>query len=134
MSSIEIDSAALIEAFTPQTPEPTRIEVSAAPSEAFPALVASLAAITERLVVTEGALVAVMERLALIASAEPPIVNVTVPETVVHVHVPETIIPATPAPIVNIELPATRKTVKFERSLMGTIEGATVEEEVEDGG
>jgi len=137
VGSLEIDTEALKASFSNGSPEPVRIEVGALPNEALPALVASLEAISERLVATEGALDTVLEKLALIAAPEPPVVTVNVPETVVHVHVPETVIPeprveiTTPAPIVNVELPTVRKTVKFERSLMGSIEGATVEEEVE---
>ena len=138
-AAMEVDSAELIAAFqSSSAPEPVRIEVGGIPNDALPALVASLEALSERLFTTESALGDVVERLALIASVEPPIVNVNVPETVVHVHVPDFPEPrveiTTPAPVVNIELPTVRKTIKFERSLMGSIEGATVEEEIDHGG
>lgn len=118
---------------------PLRIELGGVPDETLPVLVESLTAISDRLAETEGALALVMEKLTLLASVEPPVVNVSVPEPVVNITVPEPVVNVnvpearveitTPAPVVNVELPPSRKTVRFERSLMGAIESATVEEE-----
>lgn len=119
---------------------PLRIELGGVPDETLPVLVASLTAISDRLAETEGALALVMEKLALLASAEPPVVNVSVPEPVVNITVPEPVVNVnvpearveitTPTPVVNVELPPVRKTVTFERdALSGSVTGAVVEED-----
>lgn len=131
---------------------PMRIEVSSAVDEA---LVASLDAMTQRLLMTEETLGKVVELLgsmtasaqderesfrealtAAVQAREAPVVTVNVPEQetpIVNVTVPESQVSITnPSPIVNVTLPSTRKTVTFERDpLTGSVSKAQVEEEVE---
>jgi hypothetical protein len=130
-------------------PPVTRVEVIAPTDSAAPALVASIEAITERLLATEDALNNVTDTLAKIAQAYltdraeltaalTAAVAQPAPEApIVHVNVP-----TQEAPVVNVAAPdvpdvhvtfqapeSTRKrTVKFDRDLSGRIEAAEIEE------
>jgi hypothetical protein len=78
------------------------------------------------------------ELRAAAQGAEPPVVNVTVPEPVVNVDVaaaaaaPPAVEVSCPQPVVNVEVsqPARRKRVSFERDLSGRIVSAEITEEV----
>lgn len=126
-----------------------RVEIVAQNDSVGPALVASIEAISERLITTEDTLRHVTETLVRIAETvvadrqellaaltaaaqapapEAPVVHVHAaeqPAPVVHVDVP-----AQPAPEVNVtlEAPKQKRTVKFNRDLMGRIEDAEIEE------
>lgn len=150
--SLEIDTSALMEEFYPEPQQTLKIEVA----DASDALVSSMNALMERMVSTEerqGEIIQALmdltehmksDREALTAALQiEPVINVTVPETVVNVpetvvnvHVPETVVNVSPAPApeVNVHLPSSRRTVKVERDpLTGLISSANVEE-VEGGG
>jgi hypothetical protein len=128
-------------------PAAQRIEIASAPSELDPGLVASVQSISDRLLQTEenvASVVLLLKQLvddvrmdrtafqdALTAAVsnfpapipqEPPVVNVTVPETVVQVTTPE--------PVVNVtvEDSTSRRAVTFNRDLAGRIVGAEVVE------
>jgi hypothetical protein len=138
---------------------PMRVEIAAATSSADDALLASIAALTDRLEKADEIMASMVDALgkvvetqnadrdaltqALTAAANQPepVVNVYVPEIVVpeqppatvNVHVPKTklLIPAQPSPVVNVTLPGTKKTVKFTRNLQGEVEQAEIVEDLE---
>jgi hypothetical protein len=138
---------------------PMRVEIAAATSSADDALLASIAALTDRLEKADEIMASMVDALgkvvetqnadrdaltqALTADANQPepVVNVYVPEIVVpeqppatvNVHVPKTklLIPAQPSPVVNVTLPGTKKTVKFTRNLQGEVEQAEIVEDLE---
>ena len=130
-------------------PQAAQVEIVSVPHPLDEVLVASVGEISERLVRTEEILASAVDALgkmveemqhdretfreALTAAAQQPTpeVTVNVPEQPVVVNVPEAsvnVAPA-PAPVVNIEMPASHKTVTFTRNLQGEIEQAEIVEE-----
>ena len=130
-------------------PQAAKVELVSVPHPLDEVLVASVVEIQERLERTESILAGAVDalgkmleamqhdretfRAALTAAAQQPTpeVTVNVPEPVVNVTVPEAsvnVAPA-PAPVVNIEMPASHKTVTFTRNLQGEIEQAEIVEE-----
>lgn len=149
---LEMDTSALEDELYPEQPTPPiRIEVGAASNEITEALVASMNSLADRIqaqadltaeqaerqeLIAEvlGDLAALVKQdreaftAALVAMSEAikqqpePVVNVTVPETVVNVAAP-------PAPQVDVHLPASSRTVTVKRDpLSGLISSADVVE------
>lgn len=149
---LEMDTSALEDELYPeQTTPPIRIEVGAASNEITEALVASMNSLADRIqaqadlaaeqaerqeLIAEvlGGLAALVKQdreaftAALVEMSEAikqqpePVVNVTVPETVVNVAAP-------PAPQVDVHLPASSRTVTVKRdALTGLISSADVVE------
>ena len=137
---------------------PPRIELPVSPLEKLmPSLVAAVEVIANRLVATEDTLLAISGQLEKAAEAyevdrevqaaersqwrealtaalqpapapEPPIINVHVPVTEVPIPIVNVA-----APEIHVDMPRLRKEIKFERTQMGDITKAIVEE-VNDAG
>lgn len=136
------------------TPDPVRVELSATRPDIDEALVASITAVSERLLETEDAVGQIalllkqlsddvrLDRTAFqealtaavqVAPQEPPIVNVTVPVPEVKITVPKSRFAFTnPTPVVNVTIPGSKKTITFERDpLTGGVSKAEINEDLE---
>lgn len=131
-------------------PQAAKVELVSVPHPLDEVLVASVGEIQERLERTESILAGAVDvlgkmlsemqhdretfRQALTAAASQPTpqVTVNVPEQPVTVNVPEASVnvhvPQAQPPVVNVEVPARKRTVTIERDFTGQMTSAEIEE------